>query len=313
MILFGGKPWEWIANEPFFARGLTLDDSPVTMAMVLQVFTVGIAALIPISSGADRWRLRSICISTALLAGWIYPIFAHWVWGRGWLAQLGSNFDLGRGFLDSGGASTIQVIGGLSGLAIAWTLGPRPGKYTADGSSAAKPGHNLVYVLFGCAIALPGWIALNSAGAILFVDGPSNIALIAVNTMLSACASCLACIVITRFRFGKPDASLSANGWLGGLVTSSAVSCYVSPVVALFVGVIAGILITTSVELLEVFLTVDDPGGAISVHGVGGIWGLLALGIFPHIPGKSDSLRAGAYGYSGQLLAQVLGVASRSR
>jgi Amt family ammonium transporter len=280
------------------------------MAILLQVFTVGTAALIPISTGADRWRLRSICISTALLAGCCYPLFAHWVWGGGWLAQLGSNFNLGHGFLDSGGASTIQVIGGLSGLAIAWTLGPRRGKYTADGTSAVKPGHNLVYVLFGCAIALPGWIALNSAGAILFADAPLNIALIAANTMLSASASCLACIVTTRFRFGKPDASLSANGWLGGLVASSAVSCYVSPVGAISVGVIAGLLVTISVEVLEVFLMVDDPGGAISVHAVAGIWGLLAIGIFPRISDASDSIRAGSPAYSGQLLAQVLGVAT---
>lgn len=311
LLLLAGKPWDWIAREPFWMLGLTFDDSPVTLAMVLQIFTVGIAALIPISTGADRWRLRSICISTTLLAGWSYPLFAHWVWGGGWLAQLGINFNLGRGFLDAGGASTVHVMGGLSALAIAWTLGPRRGKYLADGGSAAHPGHNVVYVLFGCALIVPGWIALNSAGAILFAGvTPSRIPLIVANTILLASASCLTSVVATRFRFGKPDASLCANGWMGGLVASSAICCFVTPLVAILVGLLTGLLVTMSVEVLEVFLAVDDPGGAISVHAVAGIWGLLALGIFPHIPDAGGFLNPGVQSNFGQLLAQVLGIAT---
>jgi ammonium transporter, Amt family len=142
---------------------------------------------------------------------------------------------------------------------------------------------------------VPGWIALNAAGAILFTGAaPAQTPLIAINTMLSAAAACLAALIITRIRFGKPDASLCANGWVGGLVASSAVCALVSPLLAIGVGLIAGGLVTGAVELLELRLSVDDPGGAISVHAVAGIWGLLAAGIF--VPG--------------QMLAQVLGVAS---
>src|SRR5204863_490490 len=137
------------------------------MAAWLQTISVGLAAQIPLGSGSDRWRLGAICASTALLAGWTYPLFAHWVWGGGWLAQLGSNYGLGRGFVDAGGSSTIQVVGGLTALSIAWILGPRRGKYSAQGMQAAIPAHNTVFVLFGCVLALLGWSGLNPHGALL--------------------------------------------------------------------------------------------------------------------------------------------------
>ena len=142
-----------------------------SLAALFQIFCVGLAALIPLGSGADRWRLRASCLSTALLAALTYPLFAHWVWGGGWLAQLGVNYGIGRGFLDAGGAGTIQVLGGLTALTVTWILGPRRGKYSADGMAPAIPGHNGVLVLFGCVLALVGWIGLNSAGAILFAGG----------------------------------------------------------------------------------------------------------------------------------------------
>ena len=304
----GGKSWNWIASEPFLLRGLEFHDSPATLAMLLQVFLVGMAVLIPISTGAGRWKLRSICISTAMFAGWSFPLFAHWAWGGGWLAQLGANFGLGQGFLDAGGSGTVQAMGGLFALSMAWILGPRRGKYTANGGSAAIPGHNIPYVLFGCALLVPGWIAMNAAGAMLFAGADfSQIALIAVNTMLSASASCLVAVAATRIRFSKPDASLCANGWVGGLVASSAVCCFVTPMIAILVGLVAGALLTISVEILEMYLRVDDPGGAISVHAVAGMWGLLAVGMFSHVATLAAPAGPGS---SGQLLAQVLGIAT---
>jgi Amt family ammonium transporter len=311
VVLLGGRSWGWIASEPFLLRGLTFNGSAATLATLLQVFVVGLAALIPVSAGADRWRLRSVGISTALFAGWTYPLFAHWVWGGGWLAQLGSNFGLGHGFLDAGGAGTVQALGGLSALSICWVLGSRRGKYPASGSSGAIPGHNIVYVLFGCALIVPGWIGMNAAGAILFagVDS-SQIVLIAVNTMLSASASFLVTVVATRIRFGKPDSSICANGWLGGLVASSAICCFVTPVSAIVVGLIAGVLLTISIEVLETHSLIDDPGGAVSIHAVAGLWGLLAVGIFPHVRAISGVLSANGQNGSGQLLAQILGIAT---
>ena len=139
-LMAGGKSWNWIGAQQFFLRGLALDGSPASLAAWLQMLSVGLAALIPLGSGADRWRLGAACASTALLAGWTYPMFAHWVWGGGWLAQLGVNCGLGRGFVDAGGSSTIQVVGGLTGLAMAWILGSRRGKYAQNGMPTAIPG-----------------------------------------------------------------------------------------------------------------------------------------------------------------------------
>ena len=135
-----GHSWNWIAGGAFLSHGPSFDGSRADAAFVLQLFTVALAALIPLSTGTDRWRLSASLISTVLLAGWTYPLFAHWVWSGGWLSQLGNSYGLGYGFLDSGGASTIHVVGGVSALAIAWILGPRLGKYSTGGTPAAIPG-----------------------------------------------------------------------------------------------------------------------------------------------------------------------------
>jgi Amt family ammonium transporter len=317
VLSVGGKSWNWIAAESFFFRKLPFDGSPASLAAFFQIFCVGLAALIPLGAGADRWRLRASCLSTGVLAGLTYPLFAHWVWGGGWLAQLGVNYGIGHGFLDVGGAGTIQVVGGFTALAVTWILGPRRGKYSADGMAPAIPGHNAVFVLFGCLLALVGWIGINSAGAILFAGaGPSEAALIGINTLLAASASALAAAAITKIRFGKPDASLTSNGWVGGLVASSACGAFVIPAEAVVIGFVAGIVVTFSIEFFELRLEVDDPGGAVSVHAVGGIWGLLALGLFgqfqrPVVNVAGDSTAALMNGgASGQWLAQLIGMAT---
>lgn len=302
-LTFSGKSWNWIAAEPFFFRGLSFDGSAASLAALFQLFCVGLAAMIPLGSGADRWRLRACCLSAGVLAAWTYPLFAHWVWGGGWLAQLGANYGIGRGFVDAGGAGTIHVVGGLTALAVTWILRPRRGKFSADGMAPAIPGHNSVFVLFGCMLALVGWFGLNCAGAILFTGGePSASSLIATNTVLAASAAALTAAFITKIRFGKPDASLTANGWIGGLVATSATCAFVTPAESILIGSIAGTVVTFSVEWFELRLEVDDPSGAISVHAVGGIWGLLALGLFGRFQGPVMS--------SGQWLAQLIGVAT---
>jgi Amt family ammonium transporter len=300
-ITVGGKSWNWLAFQPFFLRGLALDGSPASLAIWLQMLSVGLAALIPLGAATDRWRLGAACASTALLAGWTYPVFAHWVWSDGWLAQLGANAGLGHGFVDAGGSSTIQVVGGLTGLAMAWILGSRRGKYSQNGMPSAIPGHNVVLVLLGCLFAWLGWLGLNSAGAILFTGAETGrTVLIALNTTLAAASAGLTAAVVTRIRFTKPDASLTANGWIGGLVASSAGCHLLRPAETVVVGIIAGALVVFSVEWLEFGLRVDDPGGAISVHAMAGIWGVLAVGIFARFP--TDA--------SGQWLAQLVGIAT---
>jgi ammonia channel protein AmtB len=158
---------------------------------------------------------------------------------------------------------------------------------------AAVPGHNQVLVLFGCLLALVGWMGLNAAGSLLFAGiAPGRVVLVAVNTLLSAGGAVLAAAVITRYRFGKPDASLSANGWVSGLVASSAGCAFVPPAAALLIGLVAGALVTYTVAWMEARLGLDDPAGAVSVHAIGGIWGILAVGLFPRAAAVAIAWRA---------------------
>jgi ammonium transporter, Amt family len=296
-IVIAGKEWNWIAAEPFFLRGLRLDLSPKSLIVLLQIFSAGFVAMIPLGAAAERWKLGASCIFTVVLAGWIYPLFAHWVLGGGWLSQLGGLYGLGKGFVD-GGAGSLLVIGGLSALSIAWTLGPRQGKYPSGEAPTAIPAHNIVLVLTGSFLAWIGWLGLNSASAILFrIAEPSAVVLIVVNTTLSASASALAAAAVTRIRFGRPDASLVANGWMAGLVASSAAAAFLKPATAILAGLVAGALVVFAIDQLEFQLSIDDPGGTISVHALAGLWGLIS------IPLLSDT-------GTGQWLAQLIGIAT---
>ena len=297
-----GKPIDWLGADPFFAAGLRtslLHGPYAALVLALQIFAVGLASLIPISAGSDRWRLGSICAASALFAAIIFPLFAHWAWGNGWLVQLPTLFGLPT-FTDAGGAAVIQVIGGLTALSVAWILGPRQGKY-ADQVAAAIPGHNIVLVLFGCILALIGWIGLDTSASILFYGANAvQVVVVVINATLAASAGGLAAVLITQLRYRKPDASLSANGWIAGLVAGSAGCGLLSPLATVFIGLVAGALVTFLVETLELHLFIDDPGGAISVHLGAGLWGLLAFGLFGPTTGPRTAL----------LLAQLIGIAT---
>jgi Amt family ammonium transporter len=299
-LSIAGKVWTWAAAEPFFLRGYPPDGSPASLSAVFQMFAIGMAALIPVGAAGERWRLSASCASTALLAAITYPVFANWCWGGGWLAQLGPNAGLGRGFLDAGGCGAIHAVGGLTALSMVWILGPRRGKYTPEGMPTAMPGHNAVVVVLGCMLALPGWIGLNSAGVLLFSGADvGRIATVAVNTFLSAAAGGLAAAALTRARFGRPDASLCANSWTSGLVASSAGCAFMPSAAAILTGAIAGLVVPYAIEVLESRFAVDDPGGAAAVHGIGGLWGILAAGLFCRFPGDTN-----------QFLAQLAGAAT---
>ena len=292
-----GKSWNWLGEGSFFLAGFSTASPQSQLALLYEFLAVALAALIPWGSGADRLRLAAGCEVAAVLAALVFPLFAHWVWAGGWLAQLGTNFGLGSGFLDPGGAATVHVLGGLSAVAVVWVTGSRRGKFPKEGFSTAMPGHNAAYILFGCLIALVGWLAFNLAGQLLWLHAPlTALPLTAINTVLAASGALAATFTVTRIRFGKPDASLCANGWLAGLVASSASAALVSPLPALFIGIVAGVITPLLVELLELAVSIDDPSGAISAHAVSGLWGLAAAGIF-----------AGA---SGQFLAQLIGIAA---
>jgi len=301
VLHLAGRDWNWLGANPLLAASLRpgMVKSPfVLLTALLQIFAVGLASLVPISAGSDRWRLASVCVSSALLAAIIYPLFSHWAWGFGWLTQLQALFGLPP-FVD-GGAGAIHVIGGLTALSVAWVLGPRQGKY-ARGIATAIPGHNIVLVLFGCLLALAGWTGLDAAIATLFYGaGAEQVASIAIDAMLSAAGGCLAAVAMTHWRYSKPDASLSANGWIAGLVAGSAGCGLISPVSAIFVGLVAGVLVTLLVETLELKLFIDDPGGAISVHAAAGLWGLLAFGLFAPANGARWEM----------VLSQLIGIAT---
>jgi Amt family ammonium transporter len=302
IVHIAGRPMDWLGAEPFFGLGLRsslLHRPYAALVVALGIFAVGVASLIPISSGSDRWRLASICAASVLFAGLYFPLFGHWVWGNGWLAQLTPLFGL-PAFTDVGGAAVLQVVGGLAALSVAWILGPRQGKY-ADGIAAAIPGHNIVQVLFGCIVALMGWIGLESAAGILFHRADFfQIILTVINAVLSASSGCLAAVLTTQIRYRKPDASLSANGWIAGLVAGSAGCGLLSPSATIVIGLVAGALVTLLVETLELRLFIDDPGGAISVHLGAGLWGLLAFGLFGPTQGSRVAL----------VLAQLVGIAT---
>jgi len=281
-----------ISNPGFFLRNVeTLGEAT---GFLLAMLSTGIAVLPPLGSAADRWRLGAACASTVLLAGFVFPLMACFAWHG---LQLSASFRPGYGFLDAGGSGVINAVGGLTALSIAWLLGPRQGKYPPKGMPAAIPAHNQVFVLFGCMLAWVGWLGLNSAGAMLYTGmQPEGSVLVVINTTFAAAAAALTAAAVTRIRFRRPDASLIANGWMAGLVASSAGCAALKPATAIITGIVAGVLVVLSVEWFELHFKVDDPCGSISVHGVCGIWGLLAAGIFTGGPG--------------QFTAQIVGIAT---
>ncbi|MGC9224637.1 MAG: ammonium transporter [Terracidiphilus sp.] len=293
-----GKSWGVLGLGPLLLRGLGSAAPQRQLALLFEFLAVAMAVMIPWGSGADRWRLAAGCSAAAVIAGLVFPLAAHWIWGGGFLAALGGNFGLGAGVLDGGGAATVHALGGLAALALAWIAGPRRGKFPKEGLSTAMPGHNAIYVLFGCLLALVGWLAWNAAGAVIWLHEPlAELPGTVMNTWLSAAAALLMTFAITRVRFGKPDASLCANGWLAGLVTSTACAAVATPFEAIFAGAVAGTATPLLVELLELALSIDDPSGAIAVHGAAGLWGLVAAGFFA--------------APSGQLAAQLVSVAAQ--
>lgn len=286
-----GDPYRWI-GPGFFFRHVPWTDRSAAVVL-LPLLSVAISSLIPLGSASDRWRLMAACTSTVILAGLSYPVFSSWARH----ARFFLNATEPLSFLDAGGSGVINVTGGLTAVSVAWLLGPRRGKYAANGMPAAIPAHNAVFVLFGCMLAWVGWLGLNAAGAMLYAGAPpQQSVLVIMNTTFSAAAAALAAAAITRFRFRKPDASLIANGWMAGLVASSAGCATLKPATAILTGFVAGTIVVFSVEFLEFNLKIDDPCGSISVHAVCGIWGLLAAGIFS--------------GTAGQFVAQLVGVAT---
>lgn len=244
----------------------------------------------------------------------MYPIYGNWVWGGGWLSALGRNLGLGHGALDFAGSGVVHAVGGFSALAGALVLGPRIGKFAKDGAPRVILAHNLPLAILGVIILVFGWVGFNGASTLAATD--LRFTVVVVNTFIASAFGCLAAMFLVWKRYGKPDPSMAANGMLAGLVAVTAPCAFVNTLGAALIGLVAGLLVVVAIVFVEGRLKVDDPVGAISVHGVNGLWGLIALGLFADgsygdgLNGVAGTVRGLFYGGGvGQLAAQLVSVA----
>jgi Amt family ammonium transporter len=267
---------------------------------IFQVAFAATAATIVSGAMAERTKFKSYFVYSLIISGFIYPIVVHWQWGGGWLAQMGTPFH------DFAGSTLVHMTGGVAALVGAKILGPRIGRYGPDGKPRAIPGHNIPFAVLGTFILLVGWYGFNP-GSQLAADGA--IGGIAVTTTLSAAAGAIAAMLTIWMKTGKPDVAMTANGMLAGLVGITAGCAAVSNIGAVIIGLIAGTLVVFSVFFFDK-IKIDDPVGAISVHGVCGAFGTLAVGLFA--TADSDYWKQGLFygGGADQLISQIIGVVS---
>lgn len=317
MTIFG-HPWGMFAHTGMLLTGSSYDVGVMVIFLFQMVF-MDTALTIVTGACAERWKFFTFCVSSVLMGAFTYPLFANWAWGGGWLSQLGTNLGLGKGYCDFAGSGVVHAVGGITALAVAMIIGPRIGKYNKDGSSNTIMGHDISAVMIGCFILAFGWFGFNP-GSTLGASGAGalRIGSIAVNTMLAGCTGTFGAMLYMWIFKGKPDSGMVANGLLAGLVAITAPSGFVTPISSAIIGLIAGVLVCLSVSFIDNVLKVDDPCGAISVHGSCGLWGVLSVGLFAD--GKSNyggswngvtgSVTGLFYGDAGQLVAQLVGIAT---
>ena len=314
-----GKPFGLWGSGGFFLMHSGSYDVFVMVLFLFQMVFMDTALTIVTGTAAERWKYTAFVVSSIVMGAFTYPLYANWAWGGGWLANLGANFGLGHGYADFAGSGVVHAVGGITALAMGILIGPRIGKFTRQGKPVAIPGHNLLVVLLGCFILAFGWFGFNPGSTLgASSNGNLRIGSIAVNTMLAGMTGAFGAMMYMWLRYGKPDASMTGNGLLAGLVAITAPSGFVNPVGACVIGLIAGVLVCLSVEFVERVMKVDDPVGAVSVHGTNGLWGVISVGLFAD--GKSNyggswggvngNVTGLFYGDSGQLVAQLIGVAT---
>jgi Amt family ammonium transporter len=310
VVTLFGHPFGLFGTKGFFMGGDVYDVGVYALFLFQMVF-MDTTCTIPTGAMAERWKWSSFLIYGFFISMFVYPLFANWVWGGGWLSQLGVNFGLGHGHVDFAGSSVVHLVGGVAALAGAMVLGPRIGKYTKDGKPVAIPGHHIPMALLGTFILAFGWFGFNPGSTL--AGGDLRIAVVATNTMLAGTGGAFAAMVYMMVRFGKPDPSMMANGLLAGLVAITAPCAFVTAPVSMLIGLISGVLVCWAVFFVEGTLKIDDPVGAISVHGFNGAWGVLSLGLFADgvygegwngVPGKVTGL---FYGAPKQFFAQCIG------
>jgi Amt family ammonium transporter len=317
-ISLGDGAYGILGTKGFFLAGI--DDVSVMALFFFMMVFMDTTATIPTGTMAERWSWKNFC----LYAIWValpYCIFANWVWGGGWLAQAGKNWGLGHGAIDFAGSGVVHAMGGVIALAGGIVIGPRIGKYL-NGKPQAMPGHNIPMVVVGTFILAFGWFGFNPGSTLAGTD--LRISTVVVNTMLASITGAISTMVFLMVQGMKPDPSMLCNGMLAGLVAITAPCAFVDSWAAALIGALAGVFVVVSVFFWD-RIGVDDPVGAISVHGVNGLWGLIAVGIFAN--GKygaglngivredmvtkygSDGVRGILFGDATQLYAQLLDAA----
>ncbi|MSV88307.1 MAG: ammonium transporter [Actinobacteria bacterium] len=269
-------------------------------------------ATIPTGSMAERWKWKSFVIWGLFCGAIYYPLFAAWTWGGGWLAKSWDSMSLGAGYADFAGSGVVHAVGGAAALAGALILGPRYGKISPDGKVRAIPGHNIPMAQLGCFILLFGWFGFNAASTFAVTD--VQFATAATNTGIAAAIGAVVAMYYMTFRTGKPDPTMMINGMLAGLVAITAPCAFVGPWAAAVIGALASVIVIEAALFID-RKGIDDPVGAIAVHGIGGTFGALCVGIFAN--GKygagwngspSEGVEGILYGDAGQFGAQLLGV-----
>ena len=310
-VNIGGHAWGLFGMQGFFLTGVAYNASIFAYFLFQMVF-MDTTATIPTGAAAERWKFSAFCIFSVFIAAVIYPIYANWVWGNGWLAALGRNVGLGHGHVDFAGSSVVHMTGGVLALVAGKLIGPRRGKYNADGTVNAIPGHNIPMALLGTFILAFGWFGFNPGSTLAGMD--SRIAVIATNTMLAGAAGAITAMIYVWRLYGKPDPSMLANGLLAGLVAITAPCAFVNAPVAVLIGGVAGVLVCVAVVVIERKIKIDDPVGASSVHGVCGLWGVLSVGLFADgtygdgTNGVAGNVTGLFYGDASQLGAQLIGI-----
>jgi Amt family ammonium transporter len=312
-VMLFGKPFGLFGLQGFMLPP-TLFTPAIAAMFFFQMMFMDTTCTIPTGALAERWKFSAFVLFSLAIATIIYPVYANWVWGGGFLSQLGKNYGLGHGHVDFAGSSVVHLTGGVLAFVAAKKLGPRHGKYAADGSALAIPGHNIPMLVCGTFVLAFGWFGFNAGSTLSGTD--TRFVVVAVNTMLaSAAGACASCFHTWR-KFQKPDLSMMCNGMLAGLVAITAPCAFVSSLSAILIGSVAGLLVVESTIFVERVLRVDDPVGAISVHGANGAWGLVALGLFADgsygkgLNGVTGGVRGLFYGDSTQLLAEFIGIAA---
>jgi Amt family ammonium transporter len=300
----------------FGFKGFFLSPAVVTPGVaalfLFQLVFMDTAATIPTGAGTERWKFTSFVFFSFFIATLIYPIFANWAWGGGWLSALGKNFGLGHGYVDFAGSSVVHMTGGVTAFVVAKMLGPRQGKFDLQGRARAIPGHSVPLVVLGTFILAFGWFGFNAGSTLAGTE--TRISVIATNTMLASAAGPVSAYFYTKSRFGAPDVTMLCNGMLAGLVAITAPCAFVTAPSAILIGAVAGVLVIRSALFLEQVVKLDDPVGAVSVHGTCGAWGILALGLFADgrygdgFNGVGGGVRGLMYGDSGQFFSECTGI-----